>query len=321
MEKILCPSCSAEVDARAETCNACGQRLSPPCRLLPVTVREMDRAKQRLNGILSGIAIDYVLTDEEIGELQTWLGLYTHLHGIEPFRTVVTMLNGFLEDQIIDESEREELLEWCQRTTEDEPRPPILSEFIRRFHGVLQGIAIDRKITEDEIKGLNDWLLDNEDLRLHWPFDDAFVLVDRIEFCREFSEEPLPYPVIHDEEYTRGFMISESPVCRPITYICDREARIVFDRRSFCFTGPAKSGPRRLFKEMVEKLGGVFHNTTIRGLDYLVIGAQSSPCWHYTTYGRKIETVMEERKSGGKTVVLFEDDFVYQANEALKGRS
>lgn len=308
----------------------------PPRRLLPVTEREMDRAKQRLHGILSGIALDYVLTDEEIGELQEWLGRYTHLHGIEPFRTVVTMLNGFLEDQIIDEAEREELLEWCQRVTEDEPRPPILSEFIRRFHGVLHGIAIDRKITEDEIKGLNDWLLDNEDLRLHWPFDDAFVLVERIledgvvteeekaefiEFCRNFSEEPILYPVIHDEEYTRGFMISESPVCRPITYICDREAGIVFDRRSFCFTGPAKSGPRRLFKEMVEKLGGVFHNTTTRDLDYLVIGAQSSPCWHYTTYGRKIETVVEEQKKGGKTVVLFEDDFVFQANEALKGRS
>ena len=215
---------------------------------------------------------------------------------------------------------------------DDEPRPPILTEFIRRFHGILHGIALDRKITEDEVTGLNDWLLDNEDLRGHWPFNDAFVLVDRIlddgvvteeektefmEFCRNFSEEPIAYPEIHDEEYLKAFMISDSPICQPITYICDREAKIIFVGRSFCFTGPARSGPRKQFREIVERLGGTFRNTVVKNLDYLVIGAQSSPCWYYTTYGKKIETVMTEREKGRKTIILFEDDFVFQATEAL----
>ena len=335
MATMVCPNCASPVSESSIACESCGQRIRLPDKWLPVTSREVDKAKQRLKGILSGISIDYDLTDTEIGELQKWLGLYVHLHEIEPFRTVSSMLNRFLEDQVIDDSEREELMEWCHCMTDDEPRPAVLSVFIRRFHGILHGIALDRKITEDEITGLNDWLLDNEDLRGHWPFNDAFVLIEKIledgvvteeeksefmEFCRGFSEVPVPSPEIHDEEYLRAFMTSDTPVCHPITYICDREAEVVFDRRSFCFTGPARSGPRKVFKEMVENLGGRFHNTVTKDLDDLVIGAQSSPCWHYTTYGRKIETVMEERKAGRETIVLFEDDFVFQANEALRAK-
>ena len=94
----------------------------------------------------------------------------------------------------------------------------------------LHGIALDRKITEDEITGLNDWLLDNEDLRGHWPFNDAFVLIEKIledgvvteeeksefmEFYRSFSEVPVPSPEIHDEEYLKAFMTSDTPCLPP----------------------------------------------------------------------------------------------------------
>ncbi len=333
MTKLICHECSAELSASDESCPKCGVKTSHSKKYISARVREIDRAKQRLHGILSGISIDYELSDTEIGELQQWLGLHEHLHSVEPFRSVVSMLNRYLEDQVIDADEREELLEWSLQLIDDEPRPPILSSFIRRFHGILQGIAIDRKITDEEITGINDWLLDNEDLRTQWPFSDAFELVDRIlddgvvsdqeraefmEFCRNFSEEPIDYPVIHDEEYLNEFMRTDSPICKPITYICDRESMIVFEGKSFCFTGPAKAGPRKLFRGIVEKLGGIFKNSITKDLNYLVIGAQSSPSWYYTTYGRKIETVMEERKDGRQTTILFEDDFLFQAEAFLK---
>jgi len=51
-----------------------------------------------------------------------------------------------------------------------------------------------------------------------------------------------------------------------------------------------------LFKA-VEELGGIAHKSIVKGLDYLVIGAQASPAWVYSTYGRKIESVMQKKKN------------------------
>ena len=50
---------------------------------------------------------------------------------------------------------------------------------------------------------------------------------------------------------------------------------------------------------MVRKLDGIPKNNAVAQLDYLVVGAQSSPCWAYSTYGRKIEAVIENREKGG----------------------
>lgn len=69
---------------------------------------------------------------------------------------------------------------------------------------------------------------------------------------------------------------------------------------------------------MVRKLDGIPKNNAVTQLDYLVVGAQSSPCWAYSTYGRKIEAVIENReKRGAETVILHEDDFIEQATPKL----
>ena len=68
---------------------------------------------------------------------------------------------------------------------------------------------------------------------------------------------------------------------------------------------------------MVKKLDGIPLNNPIVQLDYLVIGAQSSPCWAYSTYGRKIEAVIANREKGAETLILHEDDFIGQATPRL----
>lgn len=95
----------------------------------------------------------------------------------------------------------------------------------------------------------------------------------------------------------------------------DQKCDIRFERSSFCFTGPAETGPRRKLHEITRKLDGRPVDRVIESLDYLVIGAQSSPCWAYSTYGRKIEKVIENRKKGVTTNILHENDFVSQAKK------
>ncbi|MGB5986576.1 MAG: BRCT domain-containing protein, partial [Desulfobacterales bacterium] len=94
---------------------------------------------------------------------------------------------------------------------------------------------------------------------------------------------------------------------------CARDCKIAFNQKQFCFTGPAKTGTRKNLEEIVTALGGIPKNNVVLTLDYLVIGAQSSPCWAYSTYGRKIEKAIELKRKGRNITILHENDFIDQA--------
>lgn len=298
-----------------------------------VTAKMTDcsRAMERLHGILTGIASDNILEDKEIFELNNWLSLHKSFHLLHPFAGTVSLLKRCLEDGIIDEDEREDILDWCQRF-ENNRVPECVTTAIRRLHGVLHGIAIDKKVTNEELKGLRDWLYDYEAFKDHWPFNDTWQLVETIlddgivtkeeeaeflEYAESFIEIMKDDPKIHDEIYNRGFMRSEAPVLQPFTALCDRESAIEFQGKAFCFTGPARTGPRRKLEKIVKSLEGIPYKTVIKNLDYLVIGAQSSPVWVYSTYGRKIEKLIEWRDKGQEMTILHEDDFMAQASDRL----
>ena len=58
-------------------------------------------------------------------------------------------------------------------------------------------------------------------------------------------------------------------------------------------------------------------NSVTNGLDYLVYGAAGNQCWAYSYYGRKVEKVIEMRKSGYKTLMVHENYFgdAYEDNK------
>jgi hypothetical protein len=291
---------------------------------------EVNRAVDRLHGILVGISSDYKLEDTEISKLFKWVNVNESLHHLEPFKSVVALLTRCLKDGIIDEDEREEILDWCLEFHDG--LPECVTSAIRRLHGVLHGISIDKKATEEELKGLRDWLMDYEIFHDYWPFDTTWNLVNYIledgivtkeeeteflEFCNNFTECVIDDPKVHDELYNRSFMQSDAFFLQPFTALCDRESNIEFRGKAFCFTGPARIGPRRKLKEIVKSLEGIPYDSVIQNLDYLVIGAQSSPAWAYSTYGRKIERVIELRDKGNEISILHEDDFISQAGRFL----
>ena len=305
--------------------------MKPPARTtkkeILVDYREIKRALERLYGILEGISIDYELNDKEIRELFNWISLHEYLHHMEPFRSTIELLQRCLADNIIDEDEREEILDWCLRFGDKFPRT--VTNAIRRLHGVLSGIVLDGKVTEDEVLGLQDFLHDYSVFKDHWPFCATWEIINQIiednkitedekedllNFCNNFIEQILPDAKIHDDIYSESFMASRSPVLKTFAELCDRDTKIIFLEKTFCFTGPAKTGPRKKLHEIVESFGGIPAKNVIKSLDYLVIGSQSSPCWAYSTYGRKVEAVIKNNKEGADTLFIHEDDFIDQVN-------
>lgn len=104
MSSQKCTYCEGAVSFAMAACPACGAIKKIKygqvvfTRQIPASIREVQRASERLYGILYGIAADYEITDKEIAGLNEWLGFYEFLHGKEPFKSIVTLLLRSLED-------------------------------------------------------------------------------------------------------------------------------------------------------------------------------------------------------------------------------
>jgi NAD-dependent DNA ligase len=226
------------------------------------------------------------------------------------------------------------MLGLCWKFDSEAVIPKLATTAIRRIHGVLNGISIDNTIRDYEIIGLKSWLSVYQHVSGYWPFCELWEIVTRIledgkiddnerleliDYCDNFTETKIDDPLIHDEIYTREFMKTDAPDLLPFTALCDNKCQIQFKGRTFCFTGPARTGPRKELRKIVAAAGGKSSNKVVNHLDYLVISAQSSPCWAYSTYGRKIEKVINNRNKGDETTILHEDDFIEQAKIATIG--
>lgn len=293
-------------------------------------VTEVRRATQMLEGLVAGVAADHELSDNEIGKLYDWLAHHENLLNRNPFKRLAQLLNDILADGVIEPDERELLLDWCNEFAGG------FSEVIhdggsaiRRLHGFLQGISIDDEINETEVRDLQDWLQDHEYIRDEWPFDDVWALVERIvedgqvtddereellEFCRQFTERGADAQnVASDDERRPPRAQTEAPTVVPLDELCQQHPNITFTEKSFCFTGKAAAGHRKVLTKMAADLGATILENVRHDLDYLVIGAFSNTKWQYATYGQKVDKAKQNQERGNPTLIVHETDFVAAA--------
>lgn len=340
-----CPLCGAKIggDDKCIKCNfslndwdysnAWPKDLSKLKPSLVGKQKYFEKALGRLHGLLGGVTIDMKLNATEILKLREWLDIHRKVLDVEPFKSLCELIDGSLEDGILDPEEKEEIHDWCADLFNESIYSHTVTNAVRRLHGVLSGIRIDGVVTDEEIDELRDWLRGYRKYYENWPFYDLITLLDRIledgvitkeeraevgYFCDMFTEKVIEDPSVTDLIYIEPKMRTGSPIYESLNQLCDRAHSINFDGATFCFTGPARSGKRSDLHRMVEEAGGFPKDNVIYNLDYLVIGAQSSPMWVYHTYGRKIEKVKERiDKFGDETVFIHEEDFVDQANARL----
>ena len=85
---------------------------------------------------------------------------------------------------------------------------------------------------------------------------------------------------------------------------------IIFDDRTFLFTGTCVFGTRRECQEQVELLGGINARGVSKSLDYLVLGTYVTDSWVHESFGRKIEKAVEYRDSGVPIVIMSEKQWL-----------
>jgi hypothetical protein len=258
-------------------------------------ITDIRRSIERLYGILFGISCDEVINDLEVQALKSWLSLHPNLRLNQPFYSV----RQVVEKQ---DPDHEGLLECCRCFKNAEFVVPRNNSIIRRFHGIAQGISCDNEINENELSAVNRWVGKYaQPVRYEWPISEFLELASRyqpgarerdmLDFCRKFTEVKIADPT--PREQAPAFMRSGAPIVEPLQGVTDHISEIVFEGRSFCFTGVSKEYSRSELHKIVEKAGGWVLKTVSSSLDYLVVCGQGNPNWGYSTYGRKISEAVE----------------------------
>jgi hypothetical protein len=94
---------------------------------------------------------------------------------------------------------------------------------------------------------------------------------------------------------------------------CDNPPpKIIFEGRSFCFTGVFSyaNGDRVKCEAAVRARGGFCSGRPNRATNYVVVGTYADSLWTYTTYGKKIQTAAELKLAGSNCMIISEKHWV-----------
>jgi hypothetical protein len=89
----------------------------------------------------------------------------------------------------------------------------------------------------------------------------------------------------------------------------DPAPEVVFEGRSFCFTGifVFGDGDRNQCEAAVRTRGGMCYTHPTCDLSYLVVGSFTEPAWAHKNYGRKIEAALELKSHRSNCKIISEE--------------
>ncbi len=285
---------------------------------------ELDKALHTLEGLLEGVLIDNEINQTELKEIRNWCDHHRGFKNKQPFKEILPLIQGALTGKVFDVEEIRDII-WVCRKFKESIFYDVVTSDIQKLHGILHGILSDNVITDDEVIGLNEWLIENNHLEKTYPYDElcsilAHVLADGViddaerDLLKVFFSEFID---INNSETINSDEICNLKKHITINGICSMTPEILFQDKVFCFTGVSARGSRKSIADTIESLGGMYKDTVVKSTNYLIVGDDGNPCWCFSCYGRKVEKAMELRKKGADILIVHENDF-WDALEDLK---
>jgi hypothetical protein len=182
---------------------------------------------------------------------------------------------------------------------------------IQMLYGILQGLVADNEINDEEIHFLYNWFCDfnyktvmanDSDYEFQNPHFGHFerkiankvsdILEDGI--ITSLEKESL-LKVIQD--YLGGSPDEGIVGGQVINVPLDKDA-VLTSSDVFCFTGTMLGGTRKEWTERLSALNIACTKAVLVSTTVLVIGVEPSRDWINTSYGRKIESVINMKEKG-----------------------
>lgn len=277
------------------------------------TRARLEKSVNSLLGIIEGISIDGAINSSELDFLHGWLTDHTELNGCHPFNELVPVVEAAIADGVLSQEERDDIVWLSERLRSTEYYDKTTAD-LQRLHAVIAGIIADRKISEDELRGLSDWLHEHDHLRTCWPYDEFASLITAVLADQKIDEHEHKLLMDFFSEFVPA--LDERTIVSPVfstgttmVGLCAVCPEIEFSKAKFCFTGTSNRYTRSELTETVNRLGGEVVSSLSAKVSYLVIGADGNPCWAYACYGRKVEKAVELRKAGARVLLVHENDF------------
>lgn len=141
---------------------------------------EFEKSVNTLIGILNGIHADEIIHQSEIEELQNWCLLQYTFKEKYPYKEILPIIENSISDGILTKDEIDDIRFVISNYMDDSPYFDVVTQDIQKLHGILHGIISDNKITDDELRYLKDWLDDNSHLESTFPYDEIYSLTHSI---------------------------------------------------------------------------------------------------------------------------------------------
>ncbi len=173
--------------------------------------------------------------------------------------------------------------------------------------GLSKGLLADGNINQGESEFLLSWLIQNRQssnnpIILNLLDKVSSFLEDGVIDTDESAELVDILKRISGDSSEIGELLKTSTL--PVD---DPTPDIIFEDRSFLFTGTCAFGTRKQCQEATEALRGINAKSVTKSLNYLVLGTYVTDSWAHESFGRKIEKAMAYRDQGSPIVIIKEE--------------
>ena len=172
--------------------------------------------------------------------------------------------------------------------------------------GISQGLLCDRHLNDQEIRFLEEWLVQNGAIANAWPGDVVHSRIKSVLADGVVTESERAHLVETLSQLIGGSLEQLAESAHVTKLALDSVDRVHFDGARFCLTGDFVFAPRQKCSAEIESRGGIVGGIT-RQLRYLVVGGLGSPEWKHGSFGTKIEKAIEYRRAGIPLLIVHED--------------
>ena len=285
---------------------------------------ERDKALQTLHGILEGIAIDDVISEDEVLELRNWVLVNEPLAKYKPFDEIVEIVENALDDNIMTEDEFDNIMWAVEKFSSTGEYYEEITLRIQRLEGLCHGLIADNIINDEEIIAMNEWMSENDFiLKGTFPYEEIRtlllgVLADGV--VTEDERSLLKGYFSEFVDFKTSYNLNENEMRKlhdlyTFDGICSTNPDIVIPGRLFSFTGKSSRATRSQIATKIVEHGGMFKDRVQQSTNYLIVGDDGNPCWAYSCYGRKVEQANALRKQGFNIIIIHENDLWKELGE------
>lgn len=178
---------------------------------------------------------------------------------------------------------------------------------VQEMLGMVRGLVCDGILNDLEVSAFKSWLIAHPDCIAFYP---GKYLAERIvAFYADGDIDKTERNELY-EMFCDTVGAGEAGVAKDYStqLPLDRPApTVIFDRRTFVFTGGCVWGPRRLCEKAVTDRGGrCRRDLQANEAGTLVVGVIGNRAWIQSAHGRKIERAVELRDNGRDVQIISE---------------